>query len=163
MGSAAPRRSERALIAMSEGPIPKRTAAGSGPVVLVSNRQEAALDEPALTEVARDTLAGEGVTDGELSVSFVTEDEMADLHQRYLAESGPTDVLSFALGDDGLLGDVIVCPSQAARNNPEDVAGELRLLVAHGVLHILGYDHEEDDERATMWAAQERYSGVRTR
>jgi probable rRNA maturation factor len=147
---------------MSEGPIPKPPA-DHGPVVLVSNRQEIQVDEPALADVARRTLVGEGVNEGELSVSFVTEDEMSELHERYLAESGPTDVLSFALGEDGLLGDVIVCPTQAARNNPEDVAGELQLLVAHGVLHILGYDHEDDDERTAMWTAQERYSGVRTR
>ena len=44
--------------------------------------------------------------------------------------------------------------------NPNSVAAELRLLVVHGILHLLGYDHEEDAERAEMWARQERYSGV---
>jgi rRNA maturation RNase YbeY len=48
----------------------------------------------------------------------------------------------------------------AATNNPADPGAELRLLVVHGVLHILGYDHEQDGERAEMWARQERYSGV---
>ena len=108
------------------------------------------------------TLEGEGVSGGELALSFVSEDEMAELHVRYMDEPGPTDVLSFALGEDGLLGDVVVCPDEAARNNPSDPAAELRLLVAHGVLHILGYDHERDEERAVMWAAQERYSGARS-
>ena len=46
-------------------------------------------------------------------------------------------------------------------NNPADPAAELRLLVVHGILHVLGYDHEEDAERAEMWARQERYWGVR--
>jgi probable rRNA maturation factor len=58
-----------------------------------------------------------------------------------------------------LLGDVVVAPAFAARTRP-DVAAELRLLVVHGILHLLGYDHEEDAERAEMWARQERYSGV---
>ena len=46
------------------------------------------------------------------------------------------------------------------RNNP-DLEAETRLLLVHGILHLLGYDHEEDAERAEMWARQERYSGVR--
>ena len=58
-----------------------------------------------------------------------------------------------------LLGDVVVAPAFAARTR-DDVAAELRLLVVHGILHLLGYDHEEDAERAEMWARQERYSGV---
>jgi probable rRNA maturation factor len=59
------------------------------------------------------------------------------------------------------LGDVIVAPSVAARNNPDDPVGEMRLLLVHGILHVLGYDHEEDAERAAMWARQERYTGMR--
>jgi probable rRNA maturation factor len=98
-------------------------------------------------------------------VSFVEETEMADLHVRYMEEEGPTDVLSFPLDevdDRGvrLLGDVIVAPSVAARNNPDDPAGEVRLLLVHGILHVLGYDQEGDSERAEMWARLERYSGV---
>jgi len=54
-----------------------------------------------------------------------------------------------------------VCPDVAAANNPADPEGELRLLVVHGVLHVLGYDHHETRERALMWERQERYSGVR--
>jgi probable rRNA maturation factor len=81
-------------------------------------------------------------------------------------EPGPTDVLSFPLGevDEGgrqLLGDVVIAPEVAARNNPGDPDGEVRLLLVHGILHLLGYDHEADAEKALMWARQERYSGVR--
>jgi probable rRNA maturation factor len=83
-----------------------------------------------------------------------------------MGEEGPTDVLSFPLDDaDGggvrLLGDVVIAPAVAARNHPDDPQAEIRLLLVHGILHVLGYDHEEDDERAEMWARQERYSGVR--
>jgi probable rRNA maturation factor len=140
---------------------------GSHPAVLISNRGSTPVDEEGLTVLAVRTLAAEGLTDRiELSVSFVDEAEMAGLHVRYMHEEGPTDVLSFPLDevdDRGvrLLGDVIVAPSVAARNNPNDPAGEIRLLVVHGILHVLGYDHEEDAERTEMWARQERYSGVR--
>jgi probable rRNA maturation factor len=59
-----------------------------------------------------------------------------------------------------VLGDVVIAPAVAARNNPGDPAGELRLLVVHGVLHLLGYDHEEEGDKAEMWSRQTAYSGV---
>lgn len=136
--------------------------------VLVSNRQHVPVDEDGLAALATDTLAGEGIHAVELSLSFVDEDEIAELHVRFMDEPGPTDVLSFPLEEDDVdergvrvLGDVVIAPSVAARNNPDDPTGELRLLVVHGVLHLLGYDHEDDGDRAAMWARQERYSGVR--
>lgn len=137
-----------------------------GPRVLISDRQELPVDAAGLADVAREALRGEELARAELSLSFVDDDEIARLHERYLGEPGPTDVLSFPLGDadeDGvrIVGDVVVAPSVAARNNPSDPAGELRLLVVHGVLHLLGYDHEADGDRARMWERQERYSGVR--
>jgi len=138
------------------GPRPE----GTGPTVLVSDRQSKPVDTDALARLAADVLAAEGRADAELSLSFVDEAEMADLHVRYMDEPGPTDVLSFPMDEDGLVGDVVVCPAVAVRANPDHPERELRLLVAHGVLHLLGYDHEEDGERAAMWERQARYSGV---
>jgi probable rRNA maturation factor len=140
---------------------------GSHPAVLVSDRQSIPVDVDGLTALAADTLRAEGSSDRvELSVSFVDEAEMTELHLRYMNEEGPTDVLSFPLDevdDRGvrLIGDVIVAPSVAAMNNPADPIGEVRLLLVHGILHVLGYDHQEDADRAEMWARQERYTGMR--
>ena len=139
---------------------------GDHPAVLISNRQDAPIDQDTLSALARDTLRGEGVELAELSVSFVEDEEMADLHVRFMDEEGPTDVLSFPLDDVDergvrLLGDVVIAPAVAARNHPDDPEAELRLLLVHGILHVLGYDHEEEADRAEMWALQERYSGVR--
>ena len=136
------------------------------------------IDEPALVALALETLRGEGIAGAELSISFVSEAEMEELHIRYMHEPGPTDVLSFSMdslrddmiedggvrGGDGVrvLGDVVIAPSVALTNNPADPQGELRLLLVHGILHLLGFDHERDDERAEMWLRQERYSGVRS-
>ena len=150
---------------MSDDPSPGGHTSPTAPAVLISDRQSAQVDVDALASLARRTLLAEGLREVELSLSFVDEAEMEDLHVRYLDEPGPTDVLSFPLdGEDerGLrvLGDVVIAPSVAARNNPDDPGGELRLLVVHGVLHLLGYDHEEDAEKATMWARQTAYSGV---
>jgi len=142
----------------------------ASPRVLISDRQSSGLDEDGLRALAIDTLRGEGVDRAELSLSFVDEAEIAELHERFMDEPGPTDVLSFPLDDvdeakgpDGvrLLGDVVVAPSVAATNNPDAPEDELRLLVVHGILHLLGYDHEEDGARTRMWERQERYSGVR--
>jgi len=137
------------------------------PLIALDDRQDAAVDLEGLIGLARATLLGEGIADAELSISLVTEAEIAELHERYLHEAGPTDVLSFPLdaeaGEDGLrqVGDVVIAPAVAARNNPDDPASELRLLLVHGILHLLGHDHMDDRERAEMWARQERYSGIR--
>ena len=151
---------------MSDDPSPGGHTSPTVPAVLISDRQTAPVDVDALAALARETLIAEGLRKVELSLSFVDDAEMEELHVRYLGEPGPTDVLSFPLdGEDerGLrvLGDVVIAPSVAARNNPGDPGAELRLLVVHGVLHLLGYDHEEDGEKATMWARQTAYSGVR--
>jgi probable rRNA maturation factor len=137
------------------------------PLIAFDDRQDGAVDLEGLVALARMTLLGEGIVDAELSISLVTEDEIAELHERYLHEAGPTDVLSFPLdeeaGEDGLrqVGDVVIAPAVAARNNPNDPAAELRLLLVHGILHLLGHDHLGDGDRAEMWERQERYSGVR--
>jgi probable rRNA maturation factor len=139
----------------------------STPRILVSDRQPTPVDRPALVELAREVLIGEGLQASELSVSLVEPQEMARLHVEYMHEAGPTDVLSFPLDEDDrdedgvrLLGDVVIAPVVATANNPRDPAAELRLLLVHGILHLLGHDHEDDDDRRAMWAIQERYTGV---
>jgi probable rRNA maturation factor len=138
---------------------------GGKPRVFISNRQAQPLKEEALLALARETLIAEGLVEAELSISFVEDSEIEDLHVRYMHEPGPTDVLSFPLdgmdgGDVRVLGDVVIAPTVAGRNNPGDPEGELRLLLVHGILHLLGYDHDDDVEKAEMWSRQERYIGV---
>jgi probable rRNA maturation factor len=137
----------------------------SKPAVTLSDRQGLPIAGEPLVELAARTLESEGAADAELSVSLVEPEEMAALHQRYLGEAGPTDVLSFPQDGDAppgerrLLGDVVICPAVAVRQG--DLSSELRLLVVHGILHLLGYDHEEEEDRRRMWSRQEAYSGVR--
>jgi probable rRNA maturation factor len=137
----------------------------SKPAVDLSDRQGLPVDAQPLIALATRTLEAEGADGVELSLSLVDEEEMTRLHERYTGADGPTDVLSFPLEDedrDGerrLLGDVVICPAVAAGQN-HDLDAELRLLVVHGILHLLGYDHEEDADRDEMWARQERYSRV---
>jgi probable rRNA maturation factor len=136
------------------------------PAVALSDRQGLTVDHESLVALAERTLAGEGIAQAELSVSLVTAEEMAELHERYMDEEGPTDVLSFPLdeaapeGGPRMLGDVVICPEVAAAQN-DDLDAELRLLLVHGILHLLGYDHESEEDRARMWERQEAYSGVK--
>jgi probable rRNA maturation factor len=137
------------------------------PDVDLLNRQDLPADLEELADLARRTLRAEGVSQGELSVSLVTEAEISELHARYMGETGPTDVLSFPQdqepspnGHTRLLGDVVICPAVAARQGP-DLAAELRLLLVHGLLHLLGYDHQEEGERRAMWERQEAYTEAR--
>ena len=128
------------------------------------------VDRRALARSARTILGALGSTDAELSVTLVDDREIARLAGAYGRRPRATDVLSFALAEGPgakfagrMLGDVVISPAVAARNNPDDPGSELRLLLVHGILHLLGHDHMEQEDRATMWARQERYSGVRVR
>jgi probable rRNA maturation factor len=129
--------------------------------------------------LARSVLVAEGITsDTEVSLLFVDEQTIASLNERFLGKAGPTDVLSFPIEDELersgrspdqggtgpgtietdtdrllLLGDVVICPAVAARNAVEHGVGfddELALLVVHGILHLLGMDHEDPAEAEQM-------------
>src|SRR2546425_11146177 len=139
---------------------PRTPDRSSAPHVAVSNRQDLTVDEPSLAALAERVLAGEGAPEGELSLSFVSSEEMEQLHETYSGEAGPTDVLAFPMGEDGLLGDVVICPAEARRSS-DGLDAELRLLVVHGTLHLLGHDHQDEGDRRKMWRRQELYSGVR--
>jgi probable rRNA maturation factor len=102
--------------------------------------------------------------DCELSVSFVDDQEMEELHIKWMDEPGTTDVLSFPMDmpegpkDAVTLGDIVIDPIVAARQ--ASVAGhstnhEMYILATHGLLHILGYDHADRDEEKVMFEMQE--------
>jgi probable rRNA maturation factor len=106
----------------------------------------------------------------QLAVLFVDTTTMTDLHLRWMDEPGPTDVLSFPMdelrpgreGDitpPGTLGDVVVCPEVAARQAGaagHSTVEEMLLLVTHGILHLLGFDHADPASEREMFALQRR-------
>ena len=100
----------------------------------------------------------------ELSVTFVDDEEMEELHIKWMDEPGTTDVLSFPMDmpegkkDPVMLGDIVIDPIVA--KNQAATAGhstehEIYILAAHGLLHILGYDHADKDEEKIMFELQE--------
>jgi len=145
-----------------------------------NEQSEVEIDLPRWRSLAVNALRAEGVRGGcELSLFFVDEATISDLNAEHMGKSGPTDVLSFPLDgvevadtqgpgaltrgparphpdhDDmpTLLGDVLVCPVVAQRQAP-DHAGtlddELALLIVHGVLHVLGFDHAIEEDAVRM-------------
>lgn len=106
----------------------------------------------------------------DLSIIFVDRDSIAELNKRWMGEEGPTDVLSFPMdelrpGDnsenaaDSLLGDIVICPQVAQEqaslaNKP--VTAEIDLLLVHGLLHLLGFDHADEIEHKEMFDLQQK-------
>jgi probable rRNA maturation factor len=118
-----------------------------------------------VAEIASAVLRSEGVRTARLSIAFIDRRRIALLNRRHLGHRGTTDVISFGLGRSAgagpLLGDIYIAPEVARRNaieNGVSIREELTRLVVHGVLHVIGLDHPEGDERrqSPMWRKQER-------
>ena len=154
------------------------------PEVFCADEQDhVSVDLERWQSLARRVLESEGVRGAcELSIFFVTIGDMTELNVTHMSGSGPTDVLSFPIdggdvvevdaggGSRGpdrpeidpadlplLLGDVVICPEIAEQQAPTHAGSlddEMALLVVHGVLHVLGWDHGTDDDRVLMWGRQ---------
>lgn len=109
----------------------------------------------------------------ELTLRLIDAATMAQLNQLWMGKSGATDVLSFPMdeltpghadadpedGEAGYLGDIALCPQIAEQQAPaagHTTADEIDLLVVHGILHLLGYDHAEPEEHQVMFGLQNR-------
>ncbi|MFN8182855.1 MAG: rRNA maturation RNase YbeY [Candidatus Nanopelagicales bacterium] len=140
----------------------------------VVNQTQAEIDLGSIQAQARFVLDRLRIHPGaELSVVFVDIETMTDLHVRWMGEPGPTDVLSFPMDEltpprddeeppEGLLGDVVICPEVAQRQAVQaghEVRLEIGVLLTHGILHLLGYDHAEADEERLMFGLQRRLLG----
>lgn len=105
-------------------------------------------------------LDGAGLSDAELSVVFVDDEGIAALNAQWREKHGPTDVLSFPQQDPedgpivgGVLGDVVISVPTASRQAAEqghDLDTELRVLLAHGLAHLVGHDHHDDADASAM-------------
>jgi probable rRNA maturation factor len=151
--------------------------------VTVIDEQDDPLQPGSLVELARTVMTAEGLPgDTELALHLVDPAKMAELNERHMGRRGPTDVLSFPIedltpgrvlatvpgGPPPTIGDVVICPAVVRANaaaSGADFEDELALMIVHGVLHLLGYDHVDDDD-AELMEARERSllaAGGRTR
>ncbi len=127
-------------------------------------RRTRGLRRDRLHRFARALLTALGEDRAELSVALLDDDEVAALNERWRGRSGPTDVLAFALREGRharhrgpLLGDVVIALGVARRQAAErghDLETECRRLLIHGVLHLLGYDHQRSEEARRMRARE---------
>ena len=135
----------------------------------INNESTIPVDETAILRLAGYALDQLHVhPDAELAIVLVDEAAMEQLHVQWMDEPGPTDVLSFPMDElrpgteesptpAGLLGDIVLCPQVAEAQAVEaghSTLDELVLLTAHGVLHLLGFDHAEPDEEKEMFGLQ---------
>lgn len=128
--------------------------------VFVANEQtDLDVDEHRLVSLVRTAASEEDVDPrAEISVLLVERSAMASLKERWLGETGPTDVLAFPMDDQAhdnqpfVLGDIVVCPDVAREHagGEGDVMQEVDLLVVHGFLHLLGYDHVRPQDARSM-------------
>lgn len=98
-----------------------------------------------------------------ITISFVNEDEMKELYNKYFGYAQSTDVLSFEAGEIDpesgreMLGDIIICHPFVANQSlrlGNQLFDEIKLMVIHGLLHLLGYDHNSEDQKSEMWLSQ---------
>ncbi|NKX54023.1 rRNA maturation RNase YbeY [Arthrobacter mobilis] len=139
--------------------------------VEVNNESALPADEEELSRLGRFILDSLYVhPEAELSIILVDAEAMERLHIEWMDEPGPTDVLSFPMDElrpgtaarptpPGVLGDIVICPQVAAeqaKRAGHPVAEEMLLLATHGILHLLGYDHAEPEEKEEMFSLQRK-------
>jgi probable rRNA maturation factor len=139
--------------------------------VEINNESGVAVDEAALVRLATFAMDQLRIHPlAELSILLVDEAAMTAYHVKYMGEDGPTDVLSFPMDElrppdddeeapDGLLGDIVLCPTVTARQAAEHgrtAAEETEYLLVHGLLHLLGFDHAEPDQKAEMFGIKDK-------
>ncbi len=135
----------------------------------ISNESGYAVDETVLLRLMEHDLAELHVSpDADVAILLVDEGAMEALHVQWMDEPGPTDVLSFPMDElrpgtedmptpPGLLGDIVLCPQVAeaqAAVAKHSTMDELILLTTHGLLHLLGFDHAEPEEKKEMFGLQ---------
>ncbi len=155
-------------------------------VFVANEQSAHAVDCDRWARLAKGTLQEEGVQgDAELSVLFVEQSAIAALNERFLGREGPTDVLAFPIDEEdapigrapdnggsgpgweppepgslpSLIGDVVICPEVAFQNAPAHAGtydDEVALLLVHGILHLLGMDHEDEKEAQEMEAREQQ-------
>lgn len=136
------------------------------PITVLSRHRRRGVSSAVVRRDASQILRAMNEATAELSVSLIGDAEMHRLNRDYRGKDKPTDVLAFAMregdrvpGDDGEIGDVVISLDTAARQALErghDLATEVRTLLIHGVLHLLGYDHERSPSEARRMKTMER-------
>lgn len=135
-------------------------------MIEIENRSGQLAPESDVLELLRFSIKELGLhPDCELTLAFINDSEMEELHKKWMDLPGTTDVMSFPMDEmkpndpePGILGDIVISPLVAraqAEKAGHSFEHEVKILAAHGLLHLLGYDHQEPEEERTMFTLQE--------
>ena len=137
----------------------------------IANETEALIDLVAIDSLVEHHLSYLRINpDSTIAVTFIDPERMTTLHEDWMNEPGPTDVLSFPIdqisippegefSDAGILGDIVICPEYLGPQMAESgrtLQQECEFLTTHGVLHLLGMDHQEPADHASMFGLQDQ-------
>jgi probable rRNA maturation factor len=125
-------------------------------MIEINNLTKTKINKKSFSQVAKKVLIGENKESKTLSLAFVRKKEIQKLNKKFRKKDKPTDVLSFSLQvenfDKDYLGEIIICP-EIVKEKKED----LEFVFIHGILHLLGYDHERSEKEAKIMEEKEKY------
>jgi probable rRNA maturation factor len=133
--------------------------------IYVFNRQkDLPIKAAAVKSIVKEVFKNEGFKTDEISIYFVSKEEICRLHEDFFNDPSPTDCISFPLDEQDeeasgyhILGEIFVCPRAALEYDRENVYAETTLYLLHGLLHLLGYDDLELKHRRKMRAAEKKH------
>ncbi len=140
-------------------------------MIEINNLTEFSINEKSFKKLAKDVLIGEGKGGAVISIAFIEKEEIKKINKQYLKRDYPTDVLSFSEAEVDysekkeqvgakILGEIVICPSRVEKNAKElglTFEKELNRVLIHGILHLLGYDHEGSEKEAKRMKKKEDY------
>lgn len=119
-------------------------------MIEINNLSKFSINKQAFSTVAKKVLKGENRERETLSLAFVSREEIRKLNKKFRKKDKATDVLSFELREPGVLGEVVICP-EVVKEKGEDI----KKVFIHGILHLLGYDHEKSKKQAKLMEDKE--------
>ena len=119
-------------------------------MIEINNLTDFSVDKRLFTGVAKIVLKGENRERENISLAFIEKEEIKKLNKKFLGKNKPTDVLSFNLNDKDCLGEIVICPEVAKTKQ------EMVKVLIHGILHLLGYEHEKSKREAEKMEEREK-------
>jgi probable rRNA maturation factor len=130
-------------------------------MIEINNLSSFKIKESLFKRILKEVLEGEGLKEKRISVAFVKSDKIKEINSQYRKKESSTDVLSFSFNDNEFLGEIIICPEKVKQNANEfgvPFEKELVKVFIHGILHLLGFDHEKNSfEAKKMKEKEENY------
>ena len=115
-------------------------------MIEINNFTRFTVDKKSFSQVAKNVLMGENKGTEKVSLAFVGKEEIKKLNKKFRKKNKPTDVLSFNLNEENCLGEIVICPEIVRENAKKygvTIKYETMKMFVHGILHLLGYDHEK--------------------